>query len=344
MTEVGVDDQRGSGQSGRHVAPPTTVAARRWYVVGFGLVGGAIGYFAGASESPIVAVVIPLLFALLGGASGLYVSRIDLTSLQGVSMLDLLGKALLIFSLTCMLGAMYGTSLRTGAGIRGFVPTLDESRVAELPKARRTASDDLELLVFRNQLQLLGASDSEQGRIMAKASQELDQTLGMAGAGLLRKVQGLAVQARKVIPDRMVADGAFEVEQSEIQAMFELPGILEFDVQTFAKWGLKLEAAEAVSRRLLLSDINKSLKYYDTVLRDRDSMKWLGKQKKTGKDIQRAIRDLRDQLSLAREQFGMSDWSGSSDLVKTAVEVIKLRRASEGGPPRVESSRRGIRP
>jgi hypothetical protein len=343
MIEDVAEEQGSKGRSNRPAAAPAAVSSKRWYVLGFGLVGGAIGYFAGASESPIVATVIPVLFALLGGASGLYVSRIDLASAQGVSMLDLFGKSLLTFSLACMLGAMYGTALRTGAGIRGFVPSLDDSRVAELPKARRTASDDLELLVFRNQLHLLGASEAEQGRIMAKAAQELDRTLGVIGAGLLRKVPELAALTRRAIPDRLVADSAFEVEQSEIATMFELPGMLELDSQTFTKWALRLEAAEAVSRRLLLTDINKSLKYYDTVLRDRDSMKWLSKQKKAGREIRRAIRDLRDQLSLAREQFGMSDWSGSSDLVKAAVEVIKLRRATDGVPPRAESSLRGIK-
>lgn len=52
--------------------------AIRWYMLGFALLGGAVGYFAGSSQSPVIGTILPLLFGLIGGASGLYLAKIDL--------------------------------------------------------------------------------------------------------------------------------------------------------------------------------------------------------------------------------------------------------------------------
>ena len=46
-----------------------------WYGLGCALLGFLIGISAGQSESPIVAVMVPLLFALLSGGGGVYVAK-----------------------------------------------------------------------------------------------------------------------------------------------------------------------------------------------------------------------------------------------------------------------------
>ena len=43
-------------------------SAVRWYMLGFALLGGAVGFFAGSSQSPVIGTLLPLLFGLIGGA------------------------------------------------------------------------------------------------------------------------------------------------------------------------------------------------------------------------------------------------------------------------------------
>src|SRR5262245_1183186 len=50
------------------------------YLAGFVSVGWAIGVYSGWSASPVVATLLPLLFALIGGASGLFLATTDLAS------------------------------------------------------------------------------------------------------------------------------------------------------------------------------------------------------------------------------------------------------------------------
>jgi hypothetical protein len=50
----------------------------RWSTLGFALVGAATGLFAGMSQSPVVAALLPMLFALLGGTGGIFIAKTDL--------------------------------------------------------------------------------------------------------------------------------------------------------------------------------------------------------------------------------------------------------------------------
>src|SRR5215469_3287685 len=54
----------------RRAEQPSVLA----YALGLGIIGIAAGFFAGASSTPIVTTLLPLLFALVGGASGLYLA------------------------------------------------------------------------------------------------------------------------------------------------------------------------------------------------------------------------------------------------------------------------------
>jgi hypothetical protein len=109
----------------RETQSPTTLASSlRWYSAGFALLGGAIGYMAGASQTPVVATLLPLLFGLIGGAGGIYLARADLSRHATHVRLIAIGKSLAAFVVLLLIGSVLGTSLRTGVGLRDFFSTL----------------------------------------------------------------------------------------------------------------------------------------------------------------------------------------------------------------------------
>jgi len=90
------------------VPMPRNRGAVIWYVLGCAGTGFLVGYFAGLSESPVVATTMPLLFALLGGSGGLYVARADLRAEETVLRVRLLGISLAAFAFACAIGGSYG--------------------------------------------------------------------------------------------------------------------------------------------------------------------------------------------------------------------------------------------
>src|SRR5262245_45022719 len=94
----------------------------RWFIAGFSLLGLSVGLLAGNSNSPVVGVVLPLLFGLVGGASGFHLAQIDLTSKTEGRRLRYLGVALIAFMLPLLLGSAYGVLLRTGLGVASLLP------------------------------------------------------------------------------------------------------------------------------------------------------------------------------------------------------------------------------
>jgi len=48
-----------------------------FYGVSFALLGLSAGIFAGLSNSPVIGVLLPLLFGLIGGANGFYLYRVN---------------------------------------------------------------------------------------------------------------------------------------------------------------------------------------------------------------------------------------------------------------------------
>lgn len=95
-----------------------------WYLAGLTLVGIAVGYFAGLSESPVVATLIPLFFSLLGGSSGLLLLRATPHDPLSVQRLGISGVALALFAVSCVVASAYAISVRTGAGLNAFYSAL----------------------------------------------------------------------------------------------------------------------------------------------------------------------------------------------------------------------------
>jgi hypothetical protein len=147
-----------------------------WHAVGFGCLGLAIGVLGGLSRSPVVATLLPLLFGLVSGASGVYVARAELTSNAGRARLAELGKVLTIFSLAVVAGSLYGVLLRTGAPASALIPHSSLEEPARFEAGTGISLEDrLRLVGMRTRLRLLGAEKAEQERILTLLAARLEE-------------------------------------------------------------------------------------------------------------------------------------------------------------------------
>lgn len=187
--------------------------AARSYVAGMSALGLMVGYMAGASQSPVVGVALPLLFGLLGGAGGLYIAKADLSQRRLAMRLLWIGRGTLAFSAAVFLGIVAGMSVRTGRGIGVALPTISdertEQRAAKLPDdvGPREA---VGLAVLRHRLESLGATTEEVESVLVRTSRELNQShqkpeslenLGRAAAVAWREVEQVFAHGVEAAPE-----------------------------------------------------------------------------------------------------------------------------------------------
>jgi hypothetical protein len=173
-----MEETLAEAESEEVASAPTLRAALRSYTIGFALLGAGIGYFAGSSNSPVVGTLLPLLFGLTGGASGMYVARTSLDEPMAALRIAVLGRALVLFVVCCFVGSAYGISLRLERSIWSFaspIVSAPEGR-AEIPES---ALDDptsaLEFVLLRARLGALGVPVQEQERILRSAAEVAEE-------------------------------------------------------------------------------------------------------------------------------------------------------------------------
>lgn len=160
-------------------SPRPSRAPLIYYGVAFALLGLCVGVFAGLSHSPVIGVLLPLLFGLIGGANGIYLARVDLTNEQDRRRLSLVGCMLSVFLIFVLAGSFYGILVRTGSGLSALSPRLqlaDDAtiRPVALPDLEALdAGTALELALLRYRLRVLGADVQEQQAILAAAREAL---------------------------------------------------------------------------------------------------------------------------------------------------------------------------
>lgn len=84
----------------------------KWLICAFSIVGLLVGFLLGGSNSPVVSIALPLIFALLSGISGAYLSRIDVNSEISAIRINLISKCTVGFVLGCFVGVYFGYSFR----------------------------------------------------------------------------------------------------------------------------------------------------------------------------------------------------------------------------------------
>jgi hypothetical protein len=133
-----------------------------WYVVGLAVVALASGFFAGASHTPIVGTLLPLLFALIGGGGGFYVVNADLSATATPVRLEWLGRALGLFGVACLVGSATGIILRMHHNERA-----DRNALLPILPSSNT-KDGIELAALGAKLRMLDGSPDEE-RFVLKA-------------------------------------------------------------------------------------------------------------------------------------------------------------------------------
>lgn len=156
---------------------PTLRSALRWYLLGFAMLGGAVGFFAGASRTPVVGALLPILFGLVGGAGGLYLARAELSSPAGQLRLRTMGKAVTLFILLALVGSVYGISLRTGTPLSEFSPFRLLLRLGQLDLsdiAKQNPDRGARLLTLRARIRALGATIDEERFILGSTAKLME--------------------------------------------------------------------------------------------------------------------------------------------------------------------------
>jgi hypothetical protein len=189
-------------------APPSD--ALWWYVGGLAVVGLTSGFFAGASHTPIVGTLLPLLFALIGGTSSIYLATADLSTPETAARLRWLGQALGVFGLACLVGSASGIALR----LHYAQPTRHEL----ISLWHGNTQEAIQLAALRTKLQLLGLAPNEQSVVLAAAGLALDDARRPIPPVHVREVAAEAAQLQselKALRDKTAASGGHIPEDAE---------------------------------------------------------------------------------------------------------------------------------
>ena len=150
------------------------IASIVWLTVGTSLMATFIGVTAGMSQSPVVATLLPLLFAAIGGAGGFYVLRADLSDTLTIQRLKYFGILASFFAIFGGIGCISGIYFRTGVNIKNVSLGINNSNVPE----KNYYIDPLvglELGVLRHRMNALDMTFSEQTVILESARERLEQ-------------------------------------------------------------------------------------------------------------------------------------------------------------------------
>jgi hypothetical protein len=245
-------------------------SALRLYTVGFAVLGFGVGFYAGSSQSPVVATLLPLLFGLVGAGGGLYLAQADLGRPETALRLRLLGRCLLLFVATAILGSAYGISLRTGRSMLSFVsPRLVQPERPVLTRIPDALPADLgvESVILRARLKALGASGEETLAILAGLWADAESTSAEMPSAPLRRLAALAATARNALAAAFMSGD--QPEEPDENAHL-LAAYLDAYSEDYAHWAGRIEGGEQlpaafVTARLdgFLGQIDKLLYGYD---------------------------------------------------------------------------------
>ena len=174
-------------------------SAVRWYMLGFALLGGAIGFFAGSSQSPVIGTLLPLLFGLIGGAGGLYLARVDLDESMTRIRLAIIGKAISCFIICTLVFSVYGVSLRTGRSLWSFFSVeifKPEKHFKLTSSIQSDPKKAIALAMLRARIRALGVSSEEERFILEQAAR-LAETEEYAPPDAVKSFLRLVTLARR---------------------------------------------------------------------------------------------------------------------------------------------------
>ena len=138
----------------------------KWVTVAFGAIGLLIGFFAGLSMTPVVGILMPLLFTAIGSGAGFFLNRKPEHSGE-------IGKSIAALAILALVGGIWAVHVRTGASWKCTLigcsrePTPAKLR---LPKMADPATLAV-LLRIRTRLETIEMDENEREAIFQAAVQ-----------------------------------------------------------------------------------------------------------------------------------------------------------------------------
>jgi len=233
---------------------PESRSALRWYLFGFSLLGVAVGYFAGSSQSPVIGTLLPLLFGLVGGAGGLYLTRVDLERPEIIARLRIIGKALTLFIIFALMGSIYGISLRTERSILSFFsPRIFQTETRyEIPVSTQgDPKKAIEIVMLRARIRSLGVSLDEERYILQRANKLMEETdyVPTDAASSLRRLETLANRAMEDLTNTLRAHPRETGKDLIVRSCRNaevINGYLGAYAKDYQEWAEKIEDGEKI--------------------------------------------------------------------------------------------------
>ncbi|MCP4407010.1 MAG: hypothetical protein GY807_04485 [Gammaproteobacteria bacterium] len=140
------------------------------YYLGCISLGGVAGLLVGMSSSPVVGVVLPLLFALLGGATGVIgLLPSHPNSERARTRFRIVGGAATAVSIPFLLASMYGILLRTGNGIETLLPRPEKAQmVTQTDIESLSVEEILDTYLLDSMLSKLGVSQTNKELVVRR--------------------------------------------------------------------------------------------------------------------------------------------------------------------------------
>lgn len=145
----------------------------KWYVIAvsalaFVLLGLCIGLLTGLSRSPVVSVLIPLLFGLIGGTGGLYIARLDISDKPQQHNLMIVSVAVGMLAIGTAAGVFLGIDSRE---VDQSWPQLNNG--SAFPPVDAQHHEIVDWILLDSRLQLLGLNQSQRHSILSRVTESM---------------------------------------------------------------------------------------------------------------------------------------------------------------------------
>lgn len=289
-----------------------------WFIVGFGLLGVAIGYFVGFSATPVIGILLPLLFALIGGFGGVYLlTKGNLGSPQVKQQLNFMGKLYLVFSLCIIFSSAIALYLQKPNSNKGvlLIPFIENT----------TPKDAFKLLALRLRLEVLGASEEEQKYILSKSSTYI--TYGPSSndeiTKYLRTIGQESSNCLDVIkPDIHLVDEGLKNSDQKPVNLNDLIAMLKINEVILPFWSEKIEQGDEIPTSIIEERIQHTKYIVDQFLNfkygDNLSLYWSS----TNENLIKALAQLQIDLHKNQPLFSKKTIPNIPEVDTTESELI----------------------
>ncbi|MFC1573099.1 sulfite exporter TauE/SafE family protein [Candidatus Eisenbacteria bacterium] len=320
-------------KEGQHPEPVPSqlVSGLRWYMLGFALLGGAVGAFAGLSHSPVIATLLPLLFGLVGGAGGLYLARAQFNEPHTALRLRTLGRGISLFVVFAVVGSVYGISIRTGGSIGSFLPSsllASKKPGPSLIDGISTLDETIELMMLRARIRALGAAPSEEAAVLQEAANRIsDSHHAERLPEVLLHLAEVAAEARDQLHKAIHEYEEPSLVPSTVRNLELHLGAYEMD---FREWADQSAGTATVPARSWAQCVNRlKEEAYEALVHYDGSELWMAGCDEARTALWRLI------FALEREEMltGLPSWDEEVALAEEMDRLIAAMSGSSGDTP-----------